>query len=452
MEKSLFRCGFGKANITPSLGSPLVGYYRLRLAKGVLDHLFVRAILFENGESKGMIMSMDLCLMTKDLCREIRERISEKTGLCPDSILISLSHTHTGPLTNKDFASDTKADPSYLALLKEKATEAAEMALADLKPAKLFYAKTEAKGISFVRRFRMKDGSVKTNPRTLDPEIDHPLGTPNEELRLLKIVRDGGEDLILVNFGTHADTVGGEYISADYPGYVCSTLEGAIPNSRCMFLLGPQGDVNHCNRFALNAGIVGKSKTAEDPMEQTTHARYMGRVIAGQILSVYDRAEEINTGEIRFGTEEIALANNRDCDRIEEALAVQAEYNRCLKEYGQGKNADGMAIKSPNGMSVPEARRIIRMQSAPEYYYDSVFALKVGEFVFAGLPGEPFTEIGRRIYDHSPFEKSVLCCLTNSSCGYIATSRAFEEGATRPLPPATKKAPTMLWWKGCSPF
>jgi hypothetical protein len=79
-------------------------------------------------------------------------------------------------------------------------------------------------------------------------------------------------------------------------------------------------------------------------------------------------------------------------------------------------------------MGVPEARRIIRMQNEPDFYPYSVYAIRLGDFVFAGLPGEPFTEIGRRIYENSPFSRMILSCQTNASCGYIGTSAAYDEG------------------------
>lgn len=432
----LLRCGFGRKEITPPLGTPIVGYYKPRFVKGVIDPLYARAAVFEKGGEKCLVLTMDLCLLTKEKCTAIREIIAENTGLHPDAVFITLSHTHTGPLTGKDFASDTVIDPAYITYLNAQALAAAEEAFSDLAPAKLFYAKTEAKGISFIRRYRMKDGSTKTNPKVMDPNIDHPWGEPNEELRLLKIEREGAEDLYLVNFGTHADTVGGEYITADWPGFVCSILEGAIPGSRAMFLLGPQGDVNHCNRFVPNAGKIGKGKDENPTPEETTaHARYMGRVIAGQILTVCDKAEEIPADEIRFGTLDLALPTNRDCERIEEALKV---YDAYVEAYQNNTGTAGGKIPGSK-MTVPEARRIIRMQNEPDFYHYSVFGIRIGGFAFAGLPGEPFTEIGRSIYKDSPFENMMICALTGASCGYVGTGKAYEEGGYETLTSSYKK-------------
>ena len=41
--------------------------------------------------------------------------------------------------------------------------------------------------------------------------------------------------------------IGGEYNSADYPGFLCKTIEDALPGTNCVFLQAPEGDVNHVN-------------------------------------------------------------------------------------------------------------------------------------------------------------------------------------------------------------
>ena len=54
--------------------------------------------------------------------------------------------------------------------------------------------------------------------------------------------------------------------------------------------------------------------------------------------------------------------------------------------------------------------------------------LKLGELAFVGVGGEPFSEIGIRVANISPFKKTIVCCLTNCSSGYIPTSKAYDEG------------------------
>ena len=48
------KTGFSKKCITPPIGSPIVGYYKPRFTKGVVDDLYVRAVAFGDGEKKAV--------------------------------------------------------------------------------------------------------------------------------------------------------------------------------------------------------------------------------------------------------------------------------------------------------------------------------------------------------------------------------------------------------------
>ena len=415
------KCGFSKKIITPPLGAPLVGYYNERLAKGVIDDLYVRAAAFSDELNKAVVLEADLCLINYMVCDDFRKTISDFCQIPVESIWISANHTHTGPLTGKDFASDKVADPKYIDFLREAFRDAAAEALADLKPAEFYTAETEAKGISFIRRFRLKDGTVRTNPGALNPEIDHPLGIPNESLKLLKITRDGGDDLFIFNFGTHSDTVGGDYISADFSGYACDAIEGAIPGTQAMFLLAPQGDVNHFDVTKANYGKVISEKQDEDVKERAAHARYMGRVLAGAILQICDRAKKINADSITWAKKELTIPSHQENHRLDEAIRINDLYTSGREdEIG----AKGMHLTE----LIADARRVIRLKDGPEAYHYSIYALRLGDFVLAGLPGEPFTDIHNRILDATPFENTMVCCQINASTGYFPTTKAFNEG------------------------
>ena len=68
------------------------------------------------------------------------------------------------------------------------------------------------------------------------------------------------------------------------------------------------------------------------------------------------------------------------------------------------------------------------MQTAPDFYNYKPFALLIGDLVFAGLPGEPFTEIGRRITEAFPFKEVILCTITNAITTYFLTTKSLCEG------------------------
>jgi len=415
------KCGFSKKCINPPLGTPLVGYYSERLTKGVLDDLYIKAAAFDDGEKKAVVIEIDVCLLSEEFCDTVRSMIAEFCGIDANAVFICCDHTHTGPITMPDFASDKAPDPAYIGFLQTSLRDTAAYALKDLKPARFFAAEAQAKGISFIRRYKMKDGIIKTNPVAEDPNIDYPLGEPNETVKLLKIVRDGGDDLFIVSYGTHTDTTGGEYVSADYPTYLSRTIEGALPGTNCMFLLGPQGDVNHFDPSKPNRGRVRPVNPTGDYRDACSHAQYMGRVIAGSVLSVCDKAQEISADAIRFGSCSVEIPSQQENDALEESIRINDLY-----ESGRQNE-----IAPPGTHLTPiiaKARRVIRLKDGPSSFEYKLFAVRIGDYVFAGLPGEPFTEIRNRIEAESPFANTMVCCLVNSSPGYFPTSQAYREG------------------------
>jgi len=415
------RTGFSKVCINPPFGAPITGYYEKRFTKGILDDLYVRCTAFDDGEKKAFVLAVDVCYLNQVYFERIKDGICEATGCAREAIFINCSHTHTGPLLGKDFASDVESDPMYDAFLVSACRDAAVYALNDLAETKAEAADTEAKNISFVRRYRMRDGSVATNPGVNNPDIDHPLGTPNETVKLLKLVREGKDDILMITFGTHADSVGGEYISADYMGFACSILENAVPNTKCMFLLASQGDVNHVNVHPTK-GESAISKIDFDSVPRShKHAEHMGRIIAGAVLSVLSVTEEVKLDKISCGFSRVDLPSYQENHRVEEVRPI---YDL----YMQGR-ADELPYKEMELTTVvAEAVRIMDLQNGPESYPFYLSAIRMGDLCFAGIGGEPFTELGNRIIEGSPFSSTLLCCLTNSEGGYIPNKKAYEEG------------------------
>ena len=338
-----------------------------------------------------------------------------------DAIFINCSHTHTGPIVGNDFASDRKSTPEYDRTLICAVRDAAIYAAADLAESKISTAESVAKNISFVRRYRMKDGTVATNPGVNNPEIDHALGEPNEAVKLVKIERENADDIYMVNFGTHPDSVGGEYISADYMGYVCSILERAIPGSKCMFLLGAQGDVNHVNVHPTKGESAISVIDFDSVPRSNAHSEHMGRIIAGAVLSICSITEEVKADKISYASKRVELPSNQENDRIEEVKRIYELY-----EAGRANELPYKEMELTTKGA--EAKRIMRLENGPESFPFFLSAIRIGDLVFAGIGGEAFTEIGLRICEASPFEKTILCCITNSAGGYIPTTKAYSEG------------------------
>ena len=421
MEKIL--SGFGRVNSTPLNGTPIVGYYQTRFTEGVLDEVYTNAVAFGVDGEYAIVISVPVCEMSTEQCNMFREKIAQATGVHAGSVFINCSHTHTGgQLGNVGALGEGISCPEYEEKMILDTIEAAKTALADLKPTKMSFAAGKAEGISFIRRFRMKDGGVQTNPGVDDPNIDHALGTPNDAAQLLLLEREGGDDIYVVCYGTHADTVGGNYISGDWPGFVTSTIEAAIPNSKCIFLTGAQGDVNHINPKPTVADRRGLDYDTFDGVPRGyEHAKHMGRVVAAGILAVAGKTVDIDPGKIRFGTKEIFIPSHKENEREKEARALLELYNNGRQDEIPFKAMELTTV-------VAEANRIVNLLDGPDEFPFVLTACAIGDFVLLGVPGELFVELGRRCEAISTFGATFVCCLTNGGDCYFPTESAYDEG------------------------
>ena len=419
MENKL-NVGFARVNVTPPMGINIAGYFQIRLADGVLDELECNALALTLGEQTAVVLSIDNCGIKMDVLDDFRHFAAEQTGLPYESIIVNATHTHTGPCINRD--DDTELVIEYRQFLKRRVADAAMLALADRKPARMGYRVGTAPNISFVRRFIMKDGSIRTNPGVNNPDIDKPIGEVDERVNVVRFDREGAESIVLVNFGDHPDTVGGCKISADWPGFVRKTLEAAIDNCKCIFLNGVQGDVNHVNVHPVSGDLNDMFMDFDDVSRGYGHARFMGRVVAGAVLQVYDKVEYVDVDRMKVVQKTIHIASNMPAP---EDLPKANEIN----DYHQAGRDDMIPFKGMELTTVvAEAERMLKLANGPEYFDMYLTGLVLGDLVLIGIPGEPFTDIGLALKKAEGWKLVLPCCLTNGDEGYFPTRSAYDEG------------------------
>lgn len=416
------KTGFARLCVTPPLGVSISGYYETRNVKGVLDDLFVTALAFDDGKRHALIIAADLLMMSYKQCNEHKAAIGKATGISPDSILINCSHTHTGPFLNGERFGDETVCTSYVDSVAKAIVDVSVLAFDDMKESSFSVGGGKAENISFVRRFRMKNGHVSTNPGVDNPEIDHVLGTPNEDVKFLRIDRDGGDDIVLVSFGTHADTIGGELVSADWPGFVRSTLESTLDNTKCVFMTASQGDVNHINTKPTAGDRRGLEYDTFDGVPRGyDHAKHMGRVVAAAVLAGYGKARFVKADKIAFDNLEITIPANSENEKYEESLRIK-------NLHAEGRAHELPFEKMELTTVVAEAYRIVELYDGPKEFKFVLSGLSLGDVAFIGMPGECFVDIGRRIEAECDFDTTFVCCLTNGGETYFPTSSAYDEG------------------------
>ena len=414
------QAGFARVNVTPMLGIPIRGYYKPRFAEGVLDELEINTLALACGDSKTVIFSVDACGIEQIHDIVLRKAVSEATGLPLEAIYLTSTHTHTGP--EIESCSDDPLIEEYFQHLKWKLADAARYALDDLKPARMGWGIGNAPNIAFVRRFRMRDGSVRTNPGVNNPDILHPIGDIDERVTVLRFDRENADTIVFANFGNHPDVVGGCGISADWPGFCRRTVEKVFDNVKCIFTNGAQGDLNHVNVHPTGGYLNDMFMDFDDVARGYNHARYMGRVVAAGVMQVFDKVKYVDVEHLRFLQRTVHVPSNR-CEPNE---LPEAYHIKQMHEAGRDGELPykGMLLTT----KVAEALRKVRLENGPDAFDVVISGIAMDNIALIGVAGEPFMGVGKTLKETEGWALVIPTCLTNGCEGYFPTLDAYEEG------------------------
>lgn len=406
----MLKAGFARLDITPPFGTPLAGYYEMRYADGVLDPVCLNAVAVNSAEDTILIITADVLMVRLAVADELRELIAKRTGVPTDHILINSLHQHTSLRIGGKGGAVVK-DQAYLDIFYRKFADVAQMAIDDMAEASYGTAVEEAvTPISFVRRYYLKDGSLQTNPGHVPvEELVGPAARSDNKVRLLRFQRSGKPDIAIVNFCTHPDVIGGTKISADWPGFVRRFVEAEHPDAHCMLMNGFQGDTNQHNYMIGPEGIK----------RGYTHSEYMGRVIADTVNLIWDRITT-QEKETLYGATRIVF--NKCSTRGEE------HYEECKEFADRYRAGDYSKKETASGIVLAEACRIADIPGQPVYHKLLITVLGLGDIVFFGLSGEPFTEYSYNAQELVPDKFLMTATCANGGEGYLPSKLAFEQG------------------------
>ena len=413
--------GFSRVVINPPMGIEVAGYFIHRAADGILDDLEINTLAVKKDDKTVLLMTFDTESLRKGFVNEFKATITAETGIPAEAIFVHATHTHTGGrLGFNDVWSDAEAE--YRAQCLRSAVEAARLALADLKKAKMGYGFSEAKNVAFNRRYLMKDGSFRTNPGVNNPDIVKCIGLLDERVNVLRFTREDGTNLVLVNFGNHPDTVGGTKISADWPGFTRRIFEKAIDGTKCIFFNGAQGDVNHVNVFPKGGDLNDMFMDFDNVSRGYGHARHLGNVMAGAVMQVYDKVAYTDVDKIDYLQSWVYVPLNKAKPEDMDG------FRRTVELHNAGRDDElpyqGMMLTTV----VAEALMKVKIENYPDELPLLLSGVRIGGAAFIGIPGEPFTGVGLGLKEAKGWDMILPCCNTNDKEGYFPMKDSFDEG------------------------
>lgn len=402
----MIKCGMSEVDITPPFGNSIPGYFKDRKSNGIKDPLFAKSLAVESEGKTVLFIVVDAIDLARRDVERIRQRVQETTGIPQENIMVSATHTHTGPPVKEGF--NSKVNEAYMVWLAQKAGDAGILAYNSRRDARIGFGKGYEADIAFNRRFYLKDGTVTTNPGIGNPLIDRPAGPIDPEVIVVRIddAASGSPIGVLTNYACHTDTVSGDEYSADFPGALSSTIKKVLGEKTIsLFMLGACGNINHIDV----SGVV--------PRDSRNHIR-MGTILAGEVLKVREKITDLKSELDVDVQQSFFQVEHRSPTKKELHLADQAERN--------GSNATDTELAF--------ARQIRSLQAAgPGSTEVEIQSVKLGELGIVGLPAEIFVEFGLSIKSRSPFPITLINELCNGSArGYICIKEAYNQGGYEP--------------------
>ena len=414
------RVGTARLDITPPLDTPIAGSFEERRAAGIDDPLTARALLLETGGFRLALVVCDLiCLPAPDVTRT-RAILTERLGLPPAQVQLAATHTHTA--ASPTGLLGTRRAEDYMAALPARLASAVELAAQRLRPARMGSAALAVDGVSFCRRFRMRDGTVRMNPGRRNPDIVGPVSPIDPGLTVLYFEdAERREPLALwANYTLHyVGTDHSNAISADYFGRFARIVEAALGGQPLALLTnGASGQINNIDVHA--AQQPGGAEQAER----------VARVVAGHALA--------GAGLARLH-EDVALGAAARTIQVERRRLTSGDLRLADDLLRAGPGQPDAALLPPSfswqrGQPLPAAlaptyaREVQALAALPASLPAEVQALRLGDVAIVGLPGEIFVELGLAIKAASPAPHTAVVGLANGYLGYVPDEPAYEQG------------------------
>lgn len=367
--------GIATADITPPIGVRLWGY-EPRVATFIDHPLRAEALACDNGTGGWILLCADLGAFSAPLSNQIRSDIAEGTGLRSESVMLTATHTHSGPhVTDALWNEQSEKESAYFRELREKLVDVAQRAWRARCPGILLHTQTVAPDLGSNRRIQTDAGTWLNRWR--DPEGINP-GYFDPGVDLLGIKRPNGRlEALLVNYGCHPVGFGSlsPAISGDYVSYLKDALEKSGLVHTVLFTVSGHANIDPRDGCQENPEVV----------------RLMGSRLADTVSDALP-----------------ALARAPG--------TVVAAANRPW-EFQTTWELDGrMAIY------FPFAKRLSRVRTV-------ISALRMGDTVIIGLPGETVSEYRAIFRQRSPFKHTLTVSLANDFIGYLTTDEILSQGA-----------------------
>jgi hypothetical protein len=408
--------GVARVDITPVVGTWLQGYTREKGSEGIFERLYAKALAFESGTKKSVLITSDLVGVSPGITLNVRKGIMKKIkGIEAENIMVSATHTHCGPAILDNLCDGSVINKKYVQTLTEKLIGIAVKAWKDREPVKLGVGTGKAY-FNINRRLPIPEG-IGFMPNPKGP-CDHEVGV----IRIDNLEKK--PKAIVMNFSCHPTVWGEQLISPDYPGLAQKAVEKAFKGVTALSTTGACGDIRPCFVKGPKAKTFGGGK----PEFVVKAGNELAREVIRVARKIKTRANE-ELGSISE-TIKLPLSKPLSISALKKEIVTQAEK---IKRMKKEKESSLIIVWEKSGLDwAKRTLKLIETKKFNPWVMGEIQLLNIGGIYLVGLPGEIMCEIGFAIKKHFKPRKSFISAYTNGCIGYVPTPQALIEGGYEP--------------------
>ena len=372
----ILRAGMAKIDITPSIPVKLYGYSsRKAYSEGIHDPLSVRAVVFEKGGKKIVLISSDLGSYGSEVFTVVQKSILDKFNLKESELFLSTVHSHSAPILSLNAETGDPNNIEYTGSLQQKLIAVIAEAFDNMEPVTTGFG-SGSSPVGANRREMRPDGSITLGR--------NPYGITDKEVLVMKITTTEGTPVgALYDYATHSTSLGPANlnVSGDILGLSAQFVEKILGKDMITpVFAGASGNIDPWYRVL--PGFSNEPGWIPEPV-------LLGTLLGEEVVHVFRNIKETAPG-----------------GEISSSFAVL--------ECPRRKSTDN---KDTQDQPVPETVPV------------NITVARIGnEVAFAGFNVEMLTEIGMEIKKGSPFKHTFIITHCNGSSGYLAPAELYKEG------------------------
>ncbi|MGA2606203.1 MAG: hypothetical protein ABSH01_01945 [Terriglobia bacterium] len=394
------KAGAAKCDITPAVGAYLCGFIaRLEPSNAVAEPLHVRTLVLSSGTKNVALVQADVVAFAPWQVAETREFAYTRLGIPRDAVMLSATHTHSGPGLIP-VRGCRMAPYAYQREVIEKIQVALGQARESLRPATL-----EIGSVPYLLGINRRQETSNGVVLGFAPEKARP-----QNLKMAR-VRTKKQEILLLSYACHPYILGGDslWISGDFPSLACLDLEHEF-DRLVFFLNGCAGNI------APRSAFQGIEKARDEGLQLS------------KIVQAGAKRLRRTQGTLLAARSRLVHLPYQPLPTDDEIDALAAQEERVVRPEEKGSMEIRRRIDAALEQWRTEMKQVVQMTRPLDPVLCEIQALRIGPLVLLGISGEPFFEIGEALRQSKKSSSLWPLGNTNAYCGYIPTRAEYPNG------------------------